>query len=47
MDHVWNTFKYHPELSVNIVNVKVIQGHEVKERLNWNFDVVGGVAQVF
>ena len=27
-------FKYHPELSVTIFKVKVIHGHEVKERIN-------------
>ena len=34
MDRVWNTSKYHPKLSMSIFNVKVIQGHEVKERSN-------------
>ena len=32
MDLVWDTFKYDPKLSVIIFKVKVIQGHEVKER---------------
>ena len=34
MDRVWDTSKYHPKLSVSIL-VKIIQGHEVKERSNW------------
>ena len=34
MDRVWDTSKYHPKLSVSILKVKVIQGHEVKERSN-------------
>ena len=34
MDRVWDTSKYHPKLSVSIFKVKVIQGHEVKERSN-------------
>ena len=29
---VWHTSKYHHKLSVSIFKVKVIQGHEVKER---------------
>ena len=31
------TSKYHPDLSVSILNVKVIQGHEVKEGQSENF----------
>ena len=34
MDRVWDTSKYDPKLSVSIFKVKVIQGHEVKERSN-------------
>ena len=34
MDCVWDTSKYHPKLSVSIFKVKVIQGHEFKERSN-------------
>ena len=30
----WDTSKYDPDLSVSILKVKVIQGHEVKERSN-------------
>ena len=30
MYRVWDTFKYHPKLSVSIFKVKVIQGHGVK-----------------
>ena len=39
MDRVWNTYMYHPKLSMCIfkVKVKVIQGHEIKERSNWKF----------
>ena len=37
MDRVWDTSKYHPKLSVSILKVKVIQGHEVKERSNLKF----------
>ena len=39
MDRVWDTSKYDPKLSVSIFKVKVIQGHEVKERSNWKFYV--------
>ena len=34
MAHVWDTSNYHPKLLVSIFKVKVIQGHEVKERSN-------------
>ena len=34
MDLVWDTSKYHPKLSVNILKDKVIQCHEFKERSN-------------
>ena len=34
IDRVWDTSKYHRKLSVNIFKVKVIHGHEVKERSN-------------
>ena len=34
MNRIWDTSKYHPKLSVSIFKVKVIQGHEVKERSN-------------
>ena len=34
MDRVWDTSKYDFNLSVSIFKVKVIQGHEVKERSN-------------
>ena len=37
MDRVWDTSKYHPNLSVSIFKVKVIQSHEVKERSNGKF----------
>ena len=33
MDRVWDISRY-PKLSVSIFKVKVIQGHEVKERSN-------------
>ena len=33
-DSVWDASKYDPKLSVSIFKVKVIQGHEVKERSN-------------
>ena len=33
-DRIWETSKYHSKLSVSILKVKVIQGHEVKERSN-------------
>ena len=32
MDRVWDISKYDPKLSASIFKVKVIQGHEVKER---------------
>ena len=35
MDRVWDTSKHHPKVSVSILKVKVIQGHELKERSNW------------
>ena len=34
MDRVKDTSKYDLKLSVRIFKVKVMQGHEVKERLN-------------
>ena len=34
IDRDWDTSKYHPKLSVSILKFKVIEGHEVKERLN-------------
>ena len=34
MDRVWDSSKYDPTLPVSIFKVKVIQGHEVMERLN-------------
>ena len=34
MDGVWDTSKYDHKLSVSIFKVKVIEGHEVKERSN-------------
>ena len=37
MDRVWDTSKYHPKLSVSILKVKAIQGHEVMERSNLKF----------
>ena len=37
MDCVLDTSKYHPKLSVSIFKVRVIQGHEVKERSNGKF----------
>ena len=39
MDRVWDTFKNDPKLSMSIFNVKVMQGHEVKETSNWKFYV--------
>ena len=38
MDRVRDTSKYHPELSVTIFKVKVVQDHKVKERSNLKFD---------
>ena len=34
MDRVWDTSKHDPKLSVIIFKIKVIKGHEVKERSN-------------
>ena len=34
IDRVWDTSRYHPKLSLSILKVKVIQGHEVKESSN-------------
>ena len=31
MDRVWDTSKYPPKLFVDLCQVKVIQGHEVKK----------------
>ena len=31
MDRVWDTPKCHPKLSGSIFNIKVIQGHEIKQ----------------
>ena len=39
MDRAWDTSKYHPKLSVGIFKAKAIQGHDVKERLNWKLHV--------
>ena len=39
MDRAGNTSKYHPKLSEIIFKVKVIQGHEAKERPNRKFGV--------
>ena len=33
----WATSKYHPKFSVSTLNVKVIQGHEVKESSKGEF----------
>ena len=41
MDRVWGTSKYDPNLSMSTFKVKVIQGHEVKERSNSKFYVWG------
>ena len=35
VDRVWDTSKYDPILSVSIFKVKVIHGHGVKEKSNW------------
>ena len=32
-DSVWDTYAYHPKLSVSIFKDKVIQGHEVKGKV--------------
>ena len=37
MHRVWDTFKYHPKLSVGIFRVKGIQSQEVKEKANSRF----------
>ena len=33
MDRVWDTSKYHPRLSVNVFNVKVIQVRKVEDKV--------------
>ena len=46
MDRDWDTYKYHPKLSSMTLQIKVVQGHEVKN-VKLRILCMGAVTNIF